>query len=135
VRNLPPAQEVIKTYEDWSRSERASKARVYSKVLQGVNQAHFRADVVRGETPVGGAENTFFSFRYRDPTNGEYQVEWKLRGRYKDHFLKLGTAAAEVWLQPFGVAEDGKTPRLLIVAMEGMESIHALIAVPGKKEP
>jgi len=133
VRALPPAQRVMQDYEQWSNSQTVTKARVYSKTLRGPHQVDFRVQYVRGDTPAGAADNTFVLFTYKDPTDGQYQFEWEMVGRHNADFLKLDARTAEVWLEPFGMSDDGKMPRLQIVAVEGLEPLNVLVALPGKR--
>jgi hypothetical protein len=125
---------VYSDYEQWLESTPTTKVRLYEATLLGAtNQIGFTVRTQRGDTPLGATDTTFVSFVYRDPTNGEYQLEWHLRGQHRADFLKLSASPKKVLLQPFGTPDENKIPRLKIVGFEGVESQHVVVAEPGQK--
>lgn len=134
TRPLPPAQRVYADYEEWLKSESVPKVRLYSLEMQNAtNQLNYTLRVGRGDTPLGASDTTFVTSIYHDAANGEYQLEWMFRGRHQPDFLKVGTQPKKVLLQLFGTPDESPKPRLLIVAIEGVESRGLLVAEPGKK--
>jgi len=134
TRPLPPAQRVHSDYQQWLQSETSAKVRLYETVLLGqTNQLNYTVKVGKGDTPLGATYFTDVTFIYRDPTNGQYQLEWGLRGKRKPDFLKLDAHPKKVLLQLFGTPEEGTNPRLKIVAIEGVESREVVVAEPGRK--
>ncbi len=136
TRPLPPAKQVYSNYQQWRESETASKVRLYEVLLQGAtNQLNYTVDVGKGDTPLGQSWTTRVTFIYRDGTNGEYQLEWHIRGRHQPDFLKMDAHPKKVLLQPFGAPGESAFPQLKIEAIEGVESRHSVVAEPGQKSP
>jgi len=134
TRPLPPAQQVYSNYQRWLESETASKVRLYEIMLQyATHQESYTVKTGKGDTPLGASCFTDVTFIYRDPTNGQYQLEWGIRGRQQPDFLKLDDHPKKVWLQLFGAPEESANPRLKIVAIETVESREVLVAEPGRK--
>lgn len=132
TRPLPPARDLPADYKQWLQSDGSAKARLYIATLsQASNQIKYTVSIQKGETGLGAQDTTFASFTYRNPTNGEYQLEWQLRGRHQPDFLKLGGTPKKFLLQPFAVAQESQIPRLKIVGVEGVEARELIVAEPG----
>ena len=97
TRPLPPAQVVYSDYQRWLESQAGARVRLYEIALRGqTNQLNYTVRVEKGDTPLGATYFTDVTFIYRDPTNGQYQLEWGLRGKHKPDFLKLNARPKRV---------------------------------------
>jgi hypothetical protein len=133
TRPLPPAQQLHSNYQQWLDSDITAKVRLYEAVLQySTNQVNYTVKIGKGDTPLGASYFTDVSFSYRDSTNGQYQLEWSMRGRQQPDFLQLSDHPKKVWLRLFGAPGESSFPRLKIVAIEGVESREVLVAEPGR---
>ena len=134
TRPLPPSERVHSDYQQWLESETTAKVRLYEIALQGeTNQLNYTVKVGKGETPLGAAYFTDVTFIYRDATNGQYQLEWGLRGKHRPEFLKLDEHPKKFFVQLIGTPEETSLPRLQIMAIEGVEPWQMLVAEPGRK--
>jgi hypothetical protein len=132
LRPLPPANEILRDFKNWTEANHAQVARVYEATLVGSsNQQAFSIEVRRGETPMGRPEHTYVSFIYNSGTNGAYEFLWDRLGRHSGDFLKLGNQPKQVWVTFNWRASDKRMPILEIAAFEGVELGGVVIAQPG----
>jgi hypothetical protein len=134
TRPLPPAYQVYSNFQHWLNSETTSKVRLYEIVLSNaLSQSNYAVMVQRGDTPMGAGFTTFARFMYHDPTNGDYLLTWSMQGKHQPEFLKLDGHPKTFWLQLRESQDVSTSPRLQIVAIEGVESQGVLVAEPGGK--
>jgi hypothetical protein len=136
IRPLPPAHRIKADYDQWVDSDPSQKCRLYKATLCGAtNQLNFSVQIGEADTPFGRSDVTTASFLYRDPTNGDYILEWELPGRYSTTFLRLDEKPKDVVLELIAVSRRTSVPRLLIVGVGGIESHRTVVAMVGHKAP
>lgn len=135
IRRLPPADELAENYREWISSSDEPKVYLYEWIFSGsTNQEKFDFDVRRAESPMGRHLTTFASFIYRNPTNGEYQIEWMVSGRQNPDLIRL-THQDKKFLLSLIQTKDTPMPRLQIVAIEGIEHRGVLVAIKPENVP
>jgi len=129
-RPLPPSSEIEADLNSWLASNSNSISRVYTARLSDpLRQSEFKVKYQRMSSPLGNPWWTYATYRYSDPTNGDYIIRWRGLGRHKPEFLKLHATPRIHWLGPSLSPpqfefQDG-LPVLEVVGIEGVTKFCA----------
>ena len=124
IRPLPPSILVGDAFAKWSHEQVEVKSLYYIALLSDSSrQTNYKVRFASKETPVGTWLHTEVSFTYNDPTNGEYIMEWDLRGKHDPKYLKLTDSPRRFLLKPIS-RQDIHPPTLKILGVEGVPCRH-----------
>jgi hypothetical protein len=123
---LPPSSQVEADQKRWLASNTNKNAMIYMAYLGGAaRQSGFKVEYQRRGSPLGNPWWTDASFKYTDPTNGNYIIRYHRLGHHKVDFLKLDATPRLHWFLVDQIEMRGRLPVLDVIGIEGVTQFSA----------
>ena len=121
-RPLPSATNIWRYDASWQPTNTFTSRFYLARLGHAERQLNFRSFTNKGGS-LGDVERTRVEFLYRDPTNGDYALNWDLPGKHDVSFLKFDDREKWFQLRLLG-SPDTQPPQLEILGIEGIAPMY-----------